>query len=117
MNNLLISSREADIAYLEASNEIEMFGDISYIDDVFTEAGNDHKSIGTVIVEKIQALAEKIKKFFIDPFDRMGLNSLKSKAEAIRKDKALAAKKVQVLNQKKIAGFSKKYKEKIKNAK
>ena len=117
MNNLLVSSREADIAYLESINEIEMFGDSAYIDDVFTEAGGDQKSLGTVIVEKIQALAEKIQKFFTDLFDRIRSNSLKSKAEAIPKNKALAAKKVQGLDQKKIAGFSKKYKERIKNAK
>ena len=39
---------------------------------------------------------------------------LKSKADTALKDKALANKKVEVLDTKKIGAFSKKYKEKIK---
>ena len=115
MNNLLVSSREADIAYLESMNEIELFGDSSYI-DFFCEDGDT--SIGSTIVNKIRTLVEKIQKFFTDLFSKITSSSLKSKAdEAMKNDKALAAKKVEVLDTKKIGIFSKKYKEKIKNAK
>lgn len=115
MNNLLISSREADIAYLESMNEIELFGDSSYI-DFFCEDGDT--SIGSTIVNKIRSLVEKIQRFFTDLFSKITSSSLKSKAdEAMKNDKTLAAKKVEVLDTKKIGTFSKKYKEKIKNAK
>ena len=115
MNNLLISSREADIAYLESMNAIELFSDSSYI-DFFYEDGDS--SIGSTIVNKIRNLVEKIQKFFTDLFSKITSSSLKSKAdEAMKNDKALAAKKVEVLDTKKIGTFSKKYKEKIKNAK
>ena len=115
MNNLLISSREADIAYLESMNAIELFSDSSYI-DFFYEDGDS--SIGSTIVNKIRNLVEKIQKFFTDLFSKITSSSLKSKADAAMKnDKTLAAKKVEVLDTKKIGTFSKKYKEKIKNAK
>ena len=115
MNNLLISSREADIAYLESMNAIELFSDSSYV-DFFYEDGDS--SIGSTIVNKIRNLVEKIQKFFTDLFSKITSSSLKSKADAAMKnDKALAAKKVEVLDTKKIGIFSKKYKEKIKNAK
>lgn len=115
MNNLLVSSREADIAYLESMNEIELFSDSNYI-DFFYEDGDS--SIGSTIVNKIRNLVEKIQKFFTDLFSKITSSSLKSKADAAMKnDKALAAKKVEVLDTKKIGIFSKKYKEKIKNAK
>ena len=115
MDIVMISSREADIAYLESMNEIELFGDSNYI-DFFCEDGDTN--IGSAIVDKIRSLVEKIKKFFTDLFDKIASGSLKSKADAaMKKDKALAAKKVEVLDSKKIGNFSKKYTEKIKNAK
>ena len=115
MDVVMISSREADIAYLESMNEIELFGDSNYI-DFFCEDGETN--IGSAIVDKIRSLVEKIKKFFTDLFDKIASGSLKSKADAaMKKDKALAAKKVEVLDSKKIGNFSKKYTEKIKNAK
>lgn len=115
MDSVMISSREADIAYLESMNEIELFGDNSYI-DFFCEDGDT--SIGSTIVNKIRSLVEKIQKFFTDLFSKITSSSLKSKAdEAMKNDKALAAKKVEVLDTKRIGTFSKKYKEKIKNAK
>mgnify|MGYP003504602869 CR=1 FL=1 len=56
MNNLLVSSREADIAYLESMNAIELFSDSSYIDFFYEDGDN---SIGSTIVNKIRNLVEK----------------------------------------------------------
>ena len=74
MDVVMISSREADIAYLESMNEIELFGDSNYI-DFFCEDGETN--IGSAIVDKIRSLVEKIKKFFTDLFDKIASGSLK----------------------------------------
>lgn len=117
MEDYVRSSREADLAFLEATNTIAIAMDTESI-DLFTEGADDKKSgFVDTIISKIRDLAEKIKKFFEDLFTSAKTKLLKSKADAALKDKALANKKVEVLDTKKIAAFSKKYKEKIKNAK
>ena len=60
-----ISSKEADLAYMEASNLIELSIDEGYI-TAFTEAGDGEKKSksGSKIVETVKNLAEKILKFF-----------------------------------------------------
>lgn len=117
MEDFMKSSREADIAFLEATNTIAIAMDTERI-DLFTEGADDKKSgFVDTIISKIRDLAEKIKKFFDDLFTSAKTKLLKSKADTALKDKALANKKVEVLDTKKIGAFSKKYKEKIKNAK
>lgn len=117
MEDYVRSSREADLAFLEAANTIAIAMDTESI-DLFTEGADDKKSgFVDTIISKIRDLAEKIKKFFDDLFTSAKTKLLKSKADAALKDKALANKKVEVLDTKKIGAFSKKYKEKIKNAK
>lgn len=117
MEDYVRSSREADLAFLEATNTIAIAMDTESI-DLFTEGADDKKSgFVDTIISKIRDLAEKIKKFFDDLFTSAKTKLLKSKADAALKDKALANKKVEVLDTKKIGAFSKKYKEKIKNAK
>ena len=117
MEDYVRSSREADLAFLEATNTIAIAMDTESI-DLFTEGADDKKSgFVDTIISKIRDLAEKIKKFFDDLFTSAKTKLLKSKADTALKDKALANKKVEVLDTKKIGAFSKKYKEKIKNAK
>lgn len=117
MEDYVRSSREADLAFLEAANTIAIAMDTESI-DLFTEGADDKKSgFVDTIISKIRDLAEKIKKFFDDLFTSAKTKLLKSKADTALKDKALANKKVEVLDTKKIGAFSKKYKEKIKNAK
>lgn len=117
MEDYVRSSREADLAFLEATNTIAIAMDTESI-DLFTEGADDKKSgFVDTIISKIRDLAEKIKKFFEDLFTSAKTKLLKTKADTALKDKALANKKVEVLDTKKIGAFSKKYKEKIKNAK
>lgn len=113
------SYREADLAFLEAANTIAFSMDSSDM-DLFMESSDNKDKSGFIdtIVDKVKTLVEKIKKFFEDLFSSAKIKSLKDKASsAFKNDKALEAKKVEVLDTGKIMGFSKKYKEKIKNAK
>lgn len=119
MDDVMRSYREADLAFLEAANTIAFSMDTSDM-DLFMESSDNKDKSGFVdtIVDKVRTLVEKIKKFFEDLFSSAKIKSLKDRASsAFKNDKALEAKKVEVLDTGKIMGFSKKYKEKIKNAK
>lgn len=119
MDNVMRSYREADLAFLEAANTIAFSMDTSDM-DLFMESSDNKDKSGFIdtIIDKVTTLVEKIKKFFEDLFSSAKIKSLKDKASsAFKNDKALEAKKVEVLDTGKIMGFSKKYKEKIKNAK
>ena len=66
MEDYVRSSREADLAFLEATNTIAIAMDTESI-DLFTEGADDKKSgFVDTIISKIRDLAEKIKKFFDD---------------------------------------------------
>lgn len=119
MDDVMRSYREADLAFLEAANTIAFSMDTSDM-DLFMESSDNKDKSGFVdtIVDKVRTLVEKIKKFFEDLFSSAKIKFLKDRASsAFKNDKALEAKKVEVLDTGKIMGFSKKYKEKIKNAK
>lgn len=113
MDILLVSSREADLAYMECTNEIEMAMNASDI-EAFTEDGDGTKK-SDGIGAKIQNLIEKIKKFFTNLFS--GNDGIRDKAKAALQDKELAAKKVEVLDNVKIKKTYADFKRKIENAK
>lgn len=115
-DNFTISSREADIAYMEASDLFALSIDEGFITS-FTEAAEGEKTSksGSKIVETVKNLAEKILKFFQDFFDSAKAKLLGNK---IKEDpKALENKKAEVLDLKKIMLFRKSYKKKIESAK
>ena len=111
-----ISSREADIAYMEASNVFALTIDEGFI-TAFTEAGEGDKKSksGSKIVETVKNLAEKILKFFQDFIDSAKAKLLGNKIK--ENPKALENKKAEVLDLKKIMLFRKSYKKKIESAK
>ena len=116
VDTFTISSREVDIAYMEASNLIELSIDEGYI-TAFTEAGEGEKKSksGSKIVETVKNLAEKILKFFQDFIESTKAKLLVKK---IKEDPtALENKKAEVLDLKKIMLFRKSYKKKIESAK
>ena len=115
-DNFTISSREADIAYMEASDLFALSIDEGFI-TAFTEAseGVNKSKSGSKIVETVKNLAEKILKFFQDFLDSAKAKLLGKK---IKEDpKALENKKAEVLDLKKIMVFRKSYKKKIESAK
>ena len=78
MEDYVRSSREADLAFLEATNTIAIAMDTESI-DLFTEGADDKKSgFVDTIISKIRDLAEKIKKFFDDLFTSAKTKLLKS---------------------------------------
>lgn len=111
-----ISSREADIAYMEASDLFALSIDEGFITS-FTEASEGEKTSksGSKIVETVKNLAEKILKFFQDFFDSAKAKLLGNKIK--ENPKALENKKAEVLDLKKIMLFRKSYKKKIESAK
>lgn len=118
MDAYIISNREADIAYLECVEVSDTFND--YIDTSFYEEASPEKKAGIfqTLIEKLKALGEKITKFFTDFFTSIKGKAFKEKAvDAVKADKALANKKIEVLDQKRIIKFTKTYQDKINNAK
>ena len=115
-DNFTISSREADIAYMEASNLFALSIDEGFITS-FTEASEGEKpsKSGSKIVETVKNLAEKILKFFQDFFNSAKAKLLGNKIK--ENPKALENKKAEVLDLKKIMLFRKSYKKKIESAK
>ena len=111
-----ISSREVDIAYMEASNLFALSIDEGFITS-FTEASEGEKpsKSGSKIVETVKNLAEKILKFFQDFFNSAKAKLLGNKIK--ENPKALENKKAEVLDLKKIMLFRKSYKKKIESAK
>ena len=111
-----ISSREADIAYMEASDLFALSIDEGFITS-FTEASEGEKTSksGSKIVETVKNLAEKILKFFQDFFNSAKAKLLGNKIK--ENPKALENKKAEVLDLKKIMLFRKSYKKKIESAK
>mgnify|MGYP006918726551 FL=1 len=114
MDILLVSSREADLAYMEATNEIAMAMNCSDISDFMEDADSAKKSNGGII-NAIRNLVEKIKAFFTNLFS--GSDEMRAKANAVLKNKELAAKKVEVLDNAKIKKNYGEFKRRIENAK
>ena len=116
LDQFTISSKNADIAFLEAENMIDLAissSDIYAFTEAVDESGKE--GIGSKIVKKIKDLADKIIKFFQDFY-----NSAKAKilGNKIKEDpKALENKKAEILDTKKLLAFRKKYKTRIEKAK
>ena len=116
LDQFTISSKNADVAFLEAENMIDLVissSDIYAFTEAVDESGKE--GIGSKIVKKIKDLADKIIKFFQDFY-----NSAKAKilGNKIKEDpKALENKKAEVLDTKKLLAFRKKYKARIEKAK
>ena len=116
LDQFTISSKNADIAFLEAENMIDLAissSDIYAFTEAVDESGKE--GIGSKIVKKIKDLADKIIKFFQDFY-----NSAKAKilGNKIKEDpKALENKKAEILDTKKLLAFRKKYKARIEKAK
>lgn len=116
LDQFTISSKNADIAFLESENMIDLAissSDIYAFTEAVDESGKE--GIGSKIVKKIKDLADKIIKFFQDFY-----NSAKAKilGNKIKEDpKALENKKAEVLDTKKLLAFRKKYKARIEKAK
>ena len=116
LDQFTISSKNADIAFLEAENMIDLAissSDIYAFTEAVDESGKE--GIGSKIVKKIKDLADKIIKFFQDFY-----NSAKAKilGNKIKEDpKALENKKAEVLDTKKLLAFRKKCKARIEKAK
>lgn len=116
LDQFTISSKNADIAFLEAENMIDLAissSDIYAFTEAVDESGKE--GIGSRIVKKIKDLADKIIKFFQDFY-----NSAKAKilGNKIKEDpKALENKKAEILDTKKLLAFRKKYKTRIEKAK
>ena len=111
-----ISSKEADLAYMECTNLIGFSIDEGFI-TAFTEAGDPEKkkSLGSQVVQRVKDLAQKILKFFQDLVDSAKAKLLGKKLK--ENPKALENKKAEVLDLKKIMVFRSSYKKKIENAK
>ena len=114
MNSLGIYMKEAYISYMEACAEIDMIYDTSCI-QMYTEEGSE-KSLFQRLKGKVKALVDKIitkiKNF-------LGTNDLKKKvseAEAMDQ-RILNDAKFEIIDSTKKNVFTKKYIEKIKNAK
>lgn len=116
LDQFTISSKNADIAFLESENMIDLAissSDIYAFTEAVDESGKE--GIGSKIVKKIKDLADKIIKFFQDFY-----NSAKAKilGNKIKEDpKALENKKAEILDTKKLLAFRKKYKARIEKAK
>ena len=116
LDQFTISSKNADVAFLEAENMIDLAISSSDI-YAFTEAADESgkEGIGSKIVKKIKDLADKIIKFFQDFVDSAKAKLLGKKIK--ENPKALENKKAEVLDLKKIMLFRKSYKKKIESAK
>ena len=118
MDSFTIASREADLAFLECVNTIDIAtanADITFFAEAADSSSDKKEGIGSKIVKKVKELANKIIKFFQDFY-----NSAKAKllGERIKKDpKALENKKAEVLDTKKVILFRGKFKKKIEAAK
>jgi hypothetical protein len=113
----MYSNKEADAAYLECVRASESAND--YLDGYFLEAGDsEKKGIIATLIEKLKNLANAIGKFFTDLFSSAKAKLFKNRAEeAVKEDKELANKKIEVLDTNRIFKFTKSYVDKINKAK
>lgn len=114
MKSLDILEKECEISYMEFVNELQLFSDSEAI-TCYTESGSGTYSTIGKIKAKLTKLFESIKKFFSNLFTDKRAEEEAKKLEAKRE--FLEKAKIKVLDQHKMMAHSKKYKEKIKNAK
>lgn len=114
MSNIDILEKEYEISYMEFVNELQLFSDNEAI-TCYTESGSGTYSTFGKIKAKLARLFESIKKFFSNLFTD---KRAKEEAEKLEANRELLEKtKIKILDQHKMMAHSKKYKEKIKNAK
>lgn len=114
MSNIDILEKEYEISYMEFVNELQLFSDNEAI-TCYTESESSTYSTFGKIKAKLTRLFESIKKFFSNLFTD---KRAKEEAEKLEANRELLEKtKIKVLDQHKMMAHSKKYKEKIKNAK
>lgn len=116
VDTFTISSKKADIAYMECVGFINLSMDESDI-TAFTEAADKEKTTdkSSSIIQKVKDLAAKILKFFKDFAESAKAKLLGDKIK--NNPKALEKKKAEVLDVKKIMAFRKSFEKKIENAK
>lgn len=116
MDAYMLSNKEADIAYTECMNAINLFDD--YAETSYFEDGTSSgKNFFQTLIDKIKALAEAVVKFFTDLGTSAKAKIFGDKLSKAAKDKELANKKVEVLDDHKIMNFFSSYQKKVYDAK
>lgn len=112
----MLSNKEADIAYTECMNAINLFDD--YAETSYFEDGTSSgKNFFQTLIDKIKALAEAVVKFFTDLGASAKAKIFGDKLSKAAKDKNLANKKVEVMDDHKIMNFFSSYQKKVYDAK
>ena len=114
MSNIGILEKEYEISDMEFVNELQLLSDNEAI-TCYTESESGTYSTFGKIKAKLTRLFESIKKFFSNLFTDKRAKEEADKLEANRE--LLKKTKIKILDQHKMMTHSKKYKEKIKNAK